>query len=477
MFRRRPCVPPESFWYHGGVKRLLLVVLLLAGGVAAAYGWFETRRDRNYQRLITQGEVALAAGNTSAAIEAFSGAVALRPDSMLGYLRRGEAYRRRHELSDALRDLLEASDLDPTAPRPLELLGDVNASLFRYDRAAARYEAYLAIDDQSARVLYKLGLVHYRASQPAEAVSVLRKALALSPRFAEAHYVLGLSLRDIRRNSEAVAALVKAVELAPTLLSAREELAELYGRLGRTDEHLTQLEALVALDPGPSRSVALGLAYSRAGMIDRAVPTLRQAVERYPGDAYVHVALGRVWLEAAQLHNDRNALAKALDALEGDVGADDSSEALTLFGRALLLASDHELAERMLQDATTREPADPNAFFYLAEAAERCDHPKIARQALLDYRTLTGEERDGRRAASMAARIGTLSLRVQDPKSAVTWYQRAVEAGGADAALLAQLAGAQAEAGDLDAARLSVGKALERDAANAAALALARQLR
>jgi tetratricopeptide (TPR) repeat protein len=460
------------------VKRLLLVLLLLAGSLAAAYGFFETRRERNYRRLIDQGEAALAGGNTSAAIEAFSGAVALKSDSMLGYLRRGEAYRRRRELDDALRDLLEASELDPTAPRPLELLGDVNASLLRYDRAAARYQAYLAIDDQSPRVLYKLGLVRYRAGQPAEGVVVLRKALTLNPRFAEARYVLGLCLRDVRRNAEALSALTRAVDDAPTLLPAREELAELYGRLGRVDEHLTQLEALAALDPGPSRSIALGLAYSRAGMIDRAVPTLRQAAERYPDVAYIYVALGRVWLEAAQAHGDREALGKALEALEGAVGNDDSSEALTLFGRALLLATDHELAERMLQDATTREPVDPNAFFYLAEAAERCDHPRIALQALLDYRTLTGEERDARRSVAMAERIGNLSMRAKDAKAAVMWYQRALGASGAgDAALLVRLAGAQADAGDRDAARLTVARAIERDTGNAAARALARQLR
>ena len=459
------------------MKRFLLVLLLLAGSLAAAYGFFETRRERNYRRLIDKGEVALAAGNTSAAIEAFSGAVALKSDSMLGYLRRGEAYRRRRELDDALRDLLQASELDPTAPRPLELLGDVNASLLRYDRAAARYQAYLAIDDQSPRVLYKLGLVRYRAGQPAEGVGVLRKALTLDPRFAEAEYVLGLCLRDVHRNSEALAALTRAVDLTPALLPAREELAELYGRLGRVDEHLTQLEALAALDPGPSRSIALGLAYSRAGMIDRAVPTLRQAAERYPDVAYIDVALGRVWLEAAQAHADRVALGKALEALEGAVGNDDSSEALTLFGRALLLATDHELAERMLQDATTREPVDPNAFFYLADAAERCDHPRIALQALLDYRTLTGEERDVRRGIAMAERIGNLSMRAQDPKAAVAWYQRALDAGGGtDPVLLVRLAGAQADAGDREAARATVTRAIERDAGNIAARALARQL-
>ena len=459
------------------MKRILLVVLLLAGSLAAAYGVFETRRERTYRRLIDQGELALAADNAAAAIESFSGAVALKPDSMLGYLRRGEAYRLRHELDAALKDLLQASELDPTALRPLELLGDVNGALLRYDRAAARYQAYLAIDDQSPRVLYKLGVVRYRAGQPADGVPVLRKALALDPRFAEAQYVLGLCLADVRQYTDAEAALKRAIDLSPTLLPAREELAEQYGRLGRSAERLTQLEALVALDPGPARSIELGLAYSRAGMTDRAVSTLRQASERYHDAAGVDVALGRVWLEAAQLHGDRIALAKALEALEGAVGSDDSSEALTLFGRALLLASDQELAERMLQDATTREPVDPAAFFYLADAAERCEHPKVARQALVDYRTLTGEERDARRRVAMAERIGALSMRAQDAPAAVTWFTRALDAGGPDTVILVHLAQAQIAAGDPDAARQTVARALEHEPQNAAARALARQLR
>ncbi len=45
-----------------------------------------------------------------------------------------------------------------------------------------------------------------------------------------------------------------------------------------------------------------------------------------------------------------------------------------LLGRALLLASAAEPAERMLQRATEKLPADPLAFYYLADAAERRAH-------------------------------------------------------------------------------------------------------
>ena len=62
---------------------------------------------------------------TLAAIEDYSGAIVLRPDSMLAHLRRGETYRQRGDLDDAARDFREAASLDPTATRPLEELGDV----------------------------------------------------------------------------------------------------------------------------------------------------------------------------------------------------------------------------------------------------------------------------------------------------------------------------------------------------------------
>src|SRR5262245_18102251 len=178
---------------------------------------------------------------------------------MLGYLRRGEAYRRRNELEAALRDLVHASTIDPTATRPLELLGDVNATLLRYDRAADRYRAYLALDDQSPRVLYKLALVQYRAGRPPDAIAALRRAIALDDRFAEVHYLLGLCLRGERKAGEALTALKKSIEIASMLLAAREDLAELYGRLGRQEDRIAQLELLLELDPGPSRGVALGL--------------------------------------------------------------------------------------------------------------------------------------------------------------------------------------------------------------------------
>jgi tetratricopeptide (TPR) repeat protein len=454
------------------VKRLVAAAGLLAIGLAAIYGYGVTRREADYRELVTQGDAALAQGDMLTAINAFSGAIALNADSMVAYLKRGEAYRRRNELEAALKDLKRASDLDASATRPRELLGDVNYALTRYTRAAERYHEYLAIDEQSPRLLYKLGLARYRDAQPNAAIEALTRAVSLDDRFAEAHYLLGLCLRDTQRRKESISALERAVALAPTLLQAREELAEVYGRAGRADDRLAQLEVLLALDPGPSREVTLGLAYAAQGDSTSAVQTLSRAARRYPAHRHTYVALGRVWLDVAESRDDRVALGKALESLQSAMTAIDSSEALTLFGRALLLASNEAAAESTLQRATEVLPVDPLAFFYLADAAERRGHDDVARAALLDYHAVDAPNGDPRRSARLFTRIADLSLRLDDVPSAIEWYLKASAAGALDAAALVRFAEAQFRAGRASDASATLEKALGLDPALPAALQL-----
>src|SRR5687767_10394013 len=177
------------------MTRLVVVSVGLAAlmmGVVLA--WYAVRQEREFQRLIATGDAALAADQTYGAIEAFSGALALKRTSMLAHLKRGDAYRRRGELTAALRDLRDAAELDDTAPQPMELLGDVNSAMQRHERAAEHYQRYLQLDDRAARVYYKLALAYVRQGHAARAVEPLRRAIAIDERFAEAHYLLGVSL-------------------------------------------------------------------------------------------------------------------------------------------------------------------------------------------------------------------------------------------------------------------------------------------
>lgn len=461
------------------MKRFILILLLSALGLAGVLGYASSRREQAYRGLIEQGDAALAHGESVAAVEAFTVAIAIKPGSMLGYLKRGEAYRQYGELETAVKDLRTASQLDPSATRPLELLGDVEHALRRYDRAAGRFEEYVRIDDRSPRVLYKLALAKYHAGNAAGAVEALRGAIKINERFAEAHYLMGLCLESLKKPGEARASLQRAVAFSPALLDAQEELADLHHRNARSEQRLSQLEALLALDPdSPSRQVTLGLAHADAGQFDRAILVLGRAVERFPTYPFAYVALGRVWLDVSQARGDAVALRKALEALERGAAAEGSSEALMLLGKALLSAEQPERAATVLLEATSKIPLDPLAFSYLADAAERIGNVPVARGALLDYHALEGDPHDVRRRVRLFQRIGDLSVRMGEPATAVTWFQRAATAdpAGAEAGLLVRLADAQSRAGDQLAARETVAKALDKEPTNRAALALLRRI-
>ena len=101
----------------------------------------------------------------------------------------------------------------------------------------------------------------------------------------------------------------------------------------------------------------------------------------------------------------------------------------------------------------------------------------MARQALLNYSALAGEDPDARRRAGIAVRIADLSLRMNDFPLAATWYERAAPSLSADEGFVLKHAEARWRAGQPDAARAMLDKLIEKNPANAAAIDLRRRVR
>jgi tetratricopeptide (TPR) repeat protein len=151
-------------------------------------------------------------------------------------------------------------------------------------------------------------------------------------------------------------------------------------------------------------------------------------VERFPDKFEVYAALGSVWLEAANVRDDTVALNKAVEALSTAVGhSDATSEAFADFGRALLLAGDVPEAERAFRQAVERLPVYPDAYLQLADLAGRSNRSQEARDALVRYATLVGDEQP---LASVATQIATHSLTMGDAATALRWIDRAEDDGG-----------------------------------------------
>jgi tetratricopeptide (TPR) repeat protein len=458
------------------MKRLAIGVLL-AAAMAGVFLYTGVTRDTEYRRLVAAGDDALDHDQIFLALEAFSGAIALKSDTMLAYLKRGETYHRRGDLVAALRDLQRATALDPKATRPLEHLGDVYQDLGRYEDAAGHYAAYVALDDQTPHVLYKLALAHHHAERTSRSIPLLQQAIELDGKMPEAHYLLGIGLWDQERLDEATEALRQAVALSPGFLIAREALSGILSATGRLNDHVGELETLAALEPDrPDRDIDLGLGYARVGRTDMAVLALGRAAEEHPEHPQIYTALGRVWLDIAQTTNDRVALSKALGALQSIPVATASSEALTLLARGLLLADERDDAVAALELATERFPLDPSAFVDLAGLAERVGDTARARHLLIDHDALTPNAPTTERVARLT-RIADLSLALGDPSDAVVRLGRASALGEPSAGLLIRLANAESRAGDRAAARSVIADGLAMYPTDRTLLALQRRFK
>lgn len=454
----------------------LLTVGAIVLAVGASVAWSTIRSEREFRRLLREGEHALGEGRTLEAIEAYSGALALRPDSMVAHLKRGDSYRQRGDLETALRDLRDAAALDPAAPRPLELLADVNVALGRTDRAIELYRQCLGLDERAPRVLYKLGLAYYRTHRAADAIDTARRALALDDRLSEAHYLLGVSLQEEHRSAEAVRALRRAVALSPGLIGAREALADVYAAAGRRREELEQLEAIAALEPDrPERVVSIAAAYTRSGRNNAAIGALERLGDDLPNDPMVRTEVARTWLAAAVARRDSALARRAREILDSLAAQPDASgDVLALLGQAQLRGGELTAAERTLQRAVARVPVSAGAFLDLADAAERLRHLATARSALIDFAALTADDDARGRAVT---RIAALSLSMTDAATAAEWMRKAVREGRPTVETWQLLATAEYQLGRRAAARDAVQHGLQLNPRQPALLRLRRQLR
>jgi tetratricopeptide (TPR) repeat protein len=449
------------------VKGILAVaagVALLA--VAAVLLEQRVEGDRQYRTLLASGDEHLASGDTATAIEAFSGALALRPSSMVAHLRRGEAYRADRRVDEAVRDLLDAARLAPDSTAPALALGDLYDAERDWPRAASWY-GQAALRLQAPTLLYRLALARYRSGSAAAAIDPLERIVARDDTAGEAYYLLGLAYRDTRRPDDAVKALERAVRIAPSLLQAREELADVYRTQGRAVDEMAQLQGLAALDERPARAVAIAMAEARTGQLDASLATLSEVARADPADPAVALTLSRVFLTRAERALDRPSAIRAL-AILSSAPADglSTSEHTALVGRAQYLTGDWSRAERTLTDAVRTAPVDIEAFGFLADAAERLGHDLDARDALANLDALQGDTAPLSARASRARRMGTISLRLGDASAAVRSFVQATDLGALDASTLALLAQARWQTGDRSGARAALTRAVAADGRN-----------
>lgn len=190
-------------------------------------------------------------------------------EDALSHMRVGESMLREGRPTQALAELIQANDLDPSNPLIRNILG----------------VAYL-----------EKGMVR-------QAIYQFEKALYLDPNYAEAQNNLGTALLREGRVKEAIASFNKTLEnpTYPTPHYVMFNLGQAYTALKDFEKAREKYQEAVRISPNYSLAYhGLGLAWKATGHLEEAGEALKKAIENAPKFAQAHYDLGEVLLALNQ---------------------------------------------------------------------------------------------------------------------------------------------------------------------------------
>jgi Tfp pilus assembly protein PilF len=168
-----------------------------------------------------------------------------RAETAREHLALGRDYLNEGRLNEAISQLSTATSLDPQLGEAHNLLGVAFAQKGLTDRAKDSYERAVKAEPQDAQVLNNLGYTLYENGNYRAAVDRLKRALKLAPRDDRILNNLGLALCRLGKFEDAYKSFARANgELAGHL-----NMARMLERFGREDDAIKYYEGARRVDP------------------------------------------------------------------------------------------------------------------------------------------------------------------------------------------------------------------------------------
>jgi TolB-like protein len=176
-----------------------------------------------------------------------------------------------------------------------------------HEQALATYEQALTIDPAYANALLGLAGEHLalanKGLKPTDesyrlAREAINRALTIDPDLVQAYTALSRIASDYDGDLAAAAGHIEhALALEPTNLAAISAASSLAQGLGRFDRAIELDEYALAHDPiSPGRHGSLGYDYARAGRLDEAITSYRNALRLAPGRVGTQYNVGEILL-------------------------------------------------------------------------------------------------------------------------------------------------------------------------------------
>ncbi len=232
----------------------------------------------------------------------------------------GDAFFRKGQFDEAIKEYQEALRLDPQYADAGYSLGSAFLRKGQIDVAVSQFQEVIRLDPNNADAYNSLGSACLKQGRIDEAISQFQEAVRLQPDDADAHYNLGNALRRKGRIDEAITQYQEVTRLKPDDAEAHNNLGTAFGMQGQIDKAIDQFQETIRLQPDYAFAhYNLGNALRMIGQTNAAISQFQEAIRLKPDDAYALNSVGSLWAERNEnLEQARAMLEKAVQLDPGN---------------------------------------------------------------------------------------------------------------------------------------------------------------
>jgi len=317
-------------------------------------------------------------------IQHFDKAISLDPNFALAHLNRANVSATAKEFFDHLKKAVSLADKASEGERLL-ILGTEAGANGNASKQKETLEKLVAAYPNDERARFTLGGYYFGQQDFDSAILHYKKATELAPKYSPAYNILGYALRQKENYAEAEQAFKKYIELIPSDPNPYDSLAELFLKMGKFDDAITQYRRALAIDSNFINShLGIGAALMYQGKAAEAAAEFNKITSKARSDGERRAALFALTVLAVDSGKMDQALAEVDKQYAlGEKTADVPSLAgdLQLKGNVLLEAGKYDEAKQAFERGL-KTTMDSNLSQEIKDNTKLFQHYNLTRVAL-----------------------------------------------------------------------------------------------
>ena len=240
-----------------------------------------------------QGAVLQELGQLDLSIEAYSKALAIKPNYTAAYYNMGNALKEQGKLEEAIEAYNKALAIKPDHSDASYNMAYTFQEQGKLEEAIATYKKVLAIKPDYVDAYNNMGNALKEQGKLEEAIAAYNKALAIKPDYVDAYNNMGVALKEKCKLGEAIEAYKKALAIKPDYADVYNNMGNALQEQGSLEEAIEAYNEALAIQPDHAEAYYnMGYTFQEQGKLEEAIATYNKAIALKPDHAEAYYNMG-----------------------------------------------------------------------------------------------------------------------------------------------------------------------------------------